>query len=116
MRSESAGESVSRVRISEAGLPSPTPQLEIFDHRGRFVARLDFGCEEKRTIGEFDGKGKYGELLRPGQMPSDAIVAEKRRENQLRDLGWQVVRWLWADLYQENVIKDRLLRAFAQAD
>jgi hypothetical protein len=33
----------------------------------------------------------------------------------LRDLGWQVGRWLWADLYQGDVIKDRLLRAFARA-
>jgi Transcriptional regulator, AbiEi antitoxin len=115
VRSESAGESVSRVRIHEAGLPPPIPQLKVFDDDGRFVARVDFGWEEKKTIGEFDGKGKYGELLNPGQTPGDAVVAEKRRENLLRDLGWQVVRWLWADLYKGDVIKDRLLRAFARA-
>ena len=115
VRSESAGESVSRVRIHEAGLPPPTPQLEIFDDHGRFVARGDFGWEDKKTVGEFDGKAKYGELLKPGQTPRDAIVAEKRRENLLRDLGWQVVRWMWSDLYRNGVIADRLLRAFARA-
>ena len=115
VRSESAGESVSRVRIHEAGLPAPTPQMEIVDSVGRFVARVDFGWEEKRTIGEFDGKAKYGELLKPGQTSRDAMVAEKRREDQLRDLGWRVVRWIWADLYQRGVIRDRVLRAFARA-
>ena len=43
------------------------------------------------------------------------MVAEKRREDLLRDLGWRVVRWMWADLYQSGVIRDRLLRAFARA-
>jgi hypothetical protein len=95
--------------------PPPTPQLKIFDRSGRFVARVDFGWEEKRTVGEFDGKGKYGELLNPGQTPGDAIVAEKRREDLLRDRGWQVVRWMWSDLYRPGVIKDRLLRAFDHA-
>ena len=41
--------------------------------------------------------------------------AEKQREDALRDLGWQVVRWLWADLYRPGVIRDRVLRAFARA-
>ncbi len=115
LRSESAGESVSRVRICEAGLPAPTLQLVILDSRGRFVARVDFGWEERRTLGEFDGKAKYSELLKPGQTSRDAMLAEKQREDQLRDLGWQVVRWTWADLYQSGVIKDRVLRAFGRA-
>jgi len=114
-RSESAGESVSRVRIHEAGLPAPTPQLEICDEYGRFVARVDFGWEEERTVGEFDGKIKYGVLLKPGQTARDAVLAEKRREDMLRDLGWQVVRWIWAELYRRGVIEDRVRRAFARA-
>ena len=87
VRSESAGESVSRVRIHEAGLPAPNPQMEIFDSVGRFVARVDFGWEEKRTLGEFDGKIKYGALLKSGQTERDAVLAEKRREDMLRDHG-----------------------------
>jgi hypothetical protein len=92
VRSESAGESVSRVRIHEGALPPPIPQLVIVDDHGRFVARVDFGWPELKTIGEFDGKAKYGELLKPGQTSREAMIAEKRREDQLRDLGWQVVR------------------------
>lgn len=114
-RSESVGESVSRVRIGEEGLPSPIPQREIFDHNGVLIARVDFAWEEYRTIGEFDGKIKYGALLKPGQNPADVLILEKLREDALRDAGWQVVRWIWADLYRKAVLRDRLLRAFARS-
>ena len=64
--SESAGESVSRARIADEGLPAPQLQRQITDARGRAVARVDFCWEDQRTIGEFDGKIKYGRLLKPG--------------------------------------------------
>jgi hypothetical protein len=114
-RSESAGESVSRVRIYEAGLPRPVPQREIYGPDGRRVGRVDFCWEEQQTVGEFDGKIKYGRLLKPGQAIEEVLFEEKRREDALRDLGWQIVRWLWADLYRRDVIRDRVLRAFSRA-
>jgi hypothetical protein len=114
-RSESAGESVSRVRIHEAGLPAPVPQREIYGPDGRLVARVDFCWDEQRTVGEFDGKIKYGRLLKPGQPIEEVLFEEKRREDALRDLGWQIVRWLWAELYRQGVIRDRVLRAFGRA-
>jgi hypothetical protein len=109
------GESVSRVRLHQDGLPAPEPQQDIYDEDGRLVARVDFFWEEQRTIGEFDGKIKYGRLLKPGQSIEDVVFAEKVREDALRDLGWQIVRWLWADLYRPGVIRDRVLRAFARS-
>jgi predicted transcriptional regulator of viral defense system len=114
-RSESAGESVSRVRLHEDGLPAPELQQDIHDEDGQFVARVDFCWQEQRTIGEFDGKIKYGRMLKSGQSIDDVLFAEKRREDALRDLGWQIVRWLWADLYRRGVIRDRVLRAFARS-
>jgi hypothetical protein len=114
-RSESPGESVSRVRMHQDGLPAPEPQQDIFDEHGTFVARVDFLWKEHRTIGEFDGKIKYGRLLKPGQSIEDVLFEEKRREDALRDLGWQIVRWLWADLYRPGVIRDRVLRAFSRS-
>jgi hypothetical protein len=88
-------------------------QQDIFDDDGQFIGRVDFLWKEQRTIGEFDGKIKYGRLLRPGQSLEEVLFAEKVREDALRDLGWQIVRWLWADLYRRGVIGDRVLRAFA---
>ena len=114
-RSESAGESVSRVRLHEDGLPAPELQQDIYDEDGQFVARVDFCWQKQRTIGEFDGKIKYGRMLKSGQSIEDVLFAEKRREDALRDLGWQIVRWLWADLYRRGVIRDRVLRAFARS-
>ena len=114
-RSESPGESVSRVRFVYEGLPVPELQQDIRGPDGEVVARVDFFWRAQRTIGEFDGKVKYGRLLAPGQSAGDVIYAEKVREDLLRDLGWQVVRWLWADLYRRGVLADRVRRAFARA-
>jgi hypothetical protein len=111
VRSESVGESVSRVRIRDEGLPDPELQREIRNGVGAFIARVDFCWDEHQIIGEFDGRVKYGRLLPPGKSLEDAIYAEKIREDALRDLGWRVVRWTWADLYTANRLRDRLDRA-----
>lgn len=115
-RSESPGESLSRVGMARDGLPKPDLQLAVLDDLGYFVARTDFGWAEYKTVGEFDGKIKYEALLRPGETMQDVIWREKKREDALRDLGWQVVRWLWADLYRPGVIAGRVRRAFARAN
>ncbi len=111
-RSESPWESCSRVVLHHLGLPPTSLQHEVRDERGRFVARADFGWEEHRTLGEFDGLVKYEKLLRPGQSAADAVVEEKRREDAVRDLDWQVVRWVRADLQRPGELRARLLRAF----
>jgi hypothetical protein len=110
-RSESPGESYSRVLLDQIGMPAPIPQYEVWQ-RGVLVGRADFGWEKFRTLGEFDGKQKYGMLLKPGQSVADAVFAEKRREDALRDLGWQIVRWIWQDLYHPEELRRRLERAF----
>ena len=93
----------------------PTPQFQVFDEWGRFVGRSDFGWEEERTLGEFDGKVKYGRLLlRPGQTAEQALFEEKQREDRLRDLGWQIVRWIWSDLFAPAAFLHRLQRAFVR--
>ncbi|MFT3888897.1 MAG: hypothetical protein QM713_12135 [Arachnia sp.] len=92
-RAESPAESRSRVQIARAGLPEPVPQYEIYDSNGVFVARTDFGWPAYRLVGEVDGKWKYGDLLKPGQSPQDAIMQEKRREEAIRQAGFWPVRW-----------------------
>ncbi len=114
-RTESPGESMSRVVFAEHRIPAPAPQFRVFDKRRRFVGRADFGWDEERTLGEFDGRKKYGRLLlKPGQTPEDALFEEKLREDRLRDLGWQIVRWIWADLYAPDDLILRLQRAFVR--
>ena len=79
---------------------------------GALVARTDFAWEEHELVGEFDGKVKYGRLLRPGQEPGDAVFEEKRREDAVRAEGWGVARWVWADLGTGHRLAARLRRAF----
>lgn len=114
-RSESAGESRSRAGLLQSGIAAPELQLEVFDDYGRFAARVDFAWKQSRTIGEFDGKIKYGRELNPANDNRDVVYQEKLREDILRELGWQMVRWTWADLDHPDRIAARLRRAFARS-
>lgn len=113
-RSESPGESVSRVVFSEIGVPRPELQREVYGAGGEVIARCDFDWEAFGTVGEFDGKIKYGRALQSEQEIEDVLFDEKRREDAVRDRGKQFVRWIWADLYPPTELKDRLDRAFAR--
>ncbi|HEY0698007.1 MAG TPA: hypothetical protein VGD43_09375 [Micromonospora sp.] len=66
-------------------------------------------------MGEFDGRVKYGRLLRPGQDPGDAVFAEKMREDAIRDTGLRVVRWVWNGVDDFGEVVARLRRAFVAA-
>jgi hypothetical protein len=113
-RSESVGESRSRVVLAEAGLPAPDLQVEVFAEGGFFLGRGDFGYRQQKVLGEFDGRVKYGRLLRPGQSAGDAVFDEKRREDAIRDAGWQVARWTWADLDVRGLVAARMQRALGR--
>ncbi len=56
-------------------------------------------------IVEFDGAVKYGDC------GPDTLIAEKVREDRLRDLGYQVVRVCWADLARPTELLRRIRRA-----
>lgn len=108
-RAESVGESWLRVVLAELGLPAPLPQAEIRDEQGAFVARVDFLFAEYGVIVEFDGAVKYGEG------GTSALLAEKAREDRLRDLGYQVVRVTWADLEDPAALLRRIRRAITRS-
>ncbi|MEU0875190.1 hypothetical protein [Nocardia brasiliensis] len=112
-RSESVGESRSRVLLAELDLPTPDLQTTVLDGSGRFVARVDFCFEELGIIGEFDGKVKYDGTL--PKEPATALYEEKLREDTLRDLGWEVVRWGWPELDTPPLVADRFRRAVARS-
>jgi len=109
---ESVGESISRVLIAQVGLPAPALQVEVRDRQGRWVARSDFGWIEQRVIGEFDGRIKY---LGDEASVADAVIREKAREQAIRDAGWVVVRWTWADLSDPGAFRRRIQSAFEHA-
>lgn len=111
--SESVGESRSRVAIALAGLPAPALQWPV--RWGGSTAYTDFGWASRRTVGEFDGKIKYGRVLQPGQDVGEVVYAEKLREDAIRDTGLQVVRWTWKDLSDFGVTAARIRARFRAA-
>ncbi len=99
-RTESPGETLLRRIMLDGGL-HVTPQHPVQD--GSVTWRADFVVDGTMVLVEFDGLVKYA--------GADDLVAEKRREDRLRALGYEVVRVMWADLEHP----ERILRAICQA-
>jgi hypothetical protein len=104
---ESPLESFGRWRFAEHGLPAPDLQVWLGDELGAF-ARVDHLWKAHRTVAEADGAVKYASAA--------DLFAEKRREDRLRDAGYEVVRYTWDDaLYSPGLLAVRVRRAFERA-
>lgn len=103
--SESRGESFSRWRIHELGLPAPELQHRLDTEEGEFIGRCDFWWPDQCLVGEFDGKVKYGRLLKPGQSVTEVVLAEKNREEAIRRQGDWVARWTWREAESDDLHK-----------
>lgn len=108
---ESAGESLMRAQLELHGCPRPILQYVVLTEDGRFVARCDFGWPEYGLVGEYDGREKYGALVRPGQTVSEVVMAEKAREARIRDQGLEIIRFTADDLRRPSMAAGRLRRA-----
>lgn len=104
-RSESVGESHTRVALRRAGLASPDLQVLVHDAEGHFLGRGDLGYEECALLCEFDGMSKY---RLDGQDPADSLRREKVREDGLRAGGLLVARIVWGDLGSPERLRRRL--------
>lgn len=105
-RIESVGESRCRWVMREAGLPSPEAQAWVRDVTG-FSARADFLFRAERVIVEFDGMLKY--------QTSHDLQHEKKREDALRRLGYEVVRITWSDLASTHRVKQLICEAMSRS-
>lgn len=106
-RAESPRESLLRVALVQAGLPAPTPQVQV-SHRGAVVARLDLAWPEHRVAVEYDGSHHR----HPQQHSRDLT-----RHNTLRSLGWQVFQVdasLWSHAERFADLVESVRRALAQ--
>lgn len=110
-RSESPGESWSRVLIRQLGFADPELQVEVRGLRGELF-RADFGWLGGRLLGEFDGREKYtSATLRGARSASETVVHEKRREDSVRATGRGVCRWDWSDLVHRHRLAGTLTAA-----
>ena len=105
--SESVGESLARLLLVDLGF-AVRSQVPL-SRGGSVVARVDF-LVDGLVVVEFDGAVKYA-----GADGRDALVAEKRRESELVDLGYEVVRLTWADLERPEVVLAKVRAALRRA-
>ena len=108
-RSESAGETRTRLLLHSFGFVGFQPQYELPTRAGLF--RADFADPRRRVIIEFDGKGKYSDF----KPTEEVLLAERARENALAEEGWVVLRLDWQHLASPADIKRRVLAATARA-
>ena len=105
--SESVGETRTRLLLRDLGF-EVVSQRVLADGR-RFVGRVDL-LVEGIVVVEFDGLVKYA-----GQDGRSALAAEKARESAIVDLGYEVVRLVWADLANPAEVSRRVRLALARA-
>ncbi|MFN2540240.1 MAG: hypothetical protein ABR549_19090 [Mycobacteriales bacterium] len=111
--SESALESLSRVRCHERALPPPELQVEVY--RGsKLIGRVDKLWRAQRVVGEDDGMGKFGETDDERQ---ESFRTTYRRGLDLEDTGLVVARWDWEAAWSNDgvLVEERVRKAFAKA-
>ena len=100
-RAESALESWTRGRFITLSLPRPDLQRNVEGASG-WVARSDFLWKKYGVVGEADGKVKYLE---------DELWAEKQRQDDIEDAGYEVIRWIWRTAHApDQEFVERLMR------
>ena len=94
-RRETWLESYSFVRLDRLGVPGWRAQVIVLDAGGELLGRVDGLWEDCAVVAEIDGRGKYldGALGPTPEHAARAVVAEKVREDGIRDLGLEMVRW-----------------------
>lgn len=116
-RAESAGESRGRWNFRELGIPAPDCQVPVYATDGTLIAICDWGWVKDGLYGEFDGRQKYGRLLKPGQDPGEVVFAEKQREDLVRETtGARMIRIIWSDYDRPRLLGRRVLRALRRAN
>lgn len=104
---ESPAEAVAAVRFFEHGITGLEPQVTFRADGLKRDIRVDFCHRQARLIIEIDGIDK---LYLGSGVPRQELEEERRREQWLRDHGWQVIRISWKELFQEAKFED-ILRA-----
>jgi hypothetical protein len=102
---ESALESLARATVVLGGHPEPTPQVCLNTRAG--VVRVDLLDVPRGLVIEADGRGKY--------IAPDDLWREKRREDAVRELGYEVIRFVYADYRAPQAWLEAYQRALARA-
>lgn len=111
-RHESPGETRLAHALRLLGVAA-TPQVPIPGSN----AVVDFLLDDVPVVLEFDGRVKYGrrederDPFGRRRSAQEVLWEEKRREDRLRELGYEVVRVIWSDLDSPRELAARIRRA-----
>jgi hypothetical protein len=84
-----SGPEIEMARLcADAGLPTPVWQHPVVARGRRYL--VDFAYPEQRLAIEYD---EFEEHPRPEKFESD-----RARQNDLQEVGWTVIRFVWSDL------------------
>jgi hypothetical protein len=120
-RRENWFESWSFARLWQLGIEPPEPQVTVYDHHGRFLGRVDGLWLNDGVVAEADGSGKYlGEFDPEGasrEAAARVVLAEKVREDRIRDCGLEFVRWGVDEMGRDpKAVAERVIRARERGD
>lgn len=105
---ESPLESCARVVFHTRGLPPPVFQAPLLGRDGKFAARVDFCWPGLGTVAEADGADKY---VKRGD-----FKGHHQRDSRIQAVGWEVVHFLWDDLFADPAgVVARIRFAFERA-
>jgi hypothetical protein len=117
-RRESPLESWSAWAFAHTGVPRPEWQVTVRGLDGQPIGRADCWWLRGAIVGEADGRAKYAmAAAERGGHPEallDVLQAERRREQRLREIGVDVIRWAAVDVLKEPLahrLAQRILAA-----
>lgn len=99
-RAESPMETRLRLELILARLPRPELQVDLHDSLGRFLGRADLYYEDVQLVIEFDGQGHR-----------DRLATDLRRQNDLVNAGYHILRFTAGDLRIRGSVAGQVGRA-----
>jgi predicted transcriptional regulator of viral defense system len=102
-RAQSPLETRARLRCVDGNVAPDSLQQEVRDDYGHLLGVGDLAWLRVRIIGEADGAGPHG--------TPEAVFADRHRQNNIMNAGWQVLRFTWQDTLRPDIIPAKVREA-----
>jgi hypothetical protein len=104
-RAQSPLETRVRLICQEGGVPPEALQFPVYDENGILIAITDFAWPSCNVLAEADGRAIHS--------TPDALLHDRRRQNDLTARGFIVIRFTWSDTHRPAYIIQTVRRALA---
>lgn len=104
-RAESPLETRTRLACVDGNVPPDELQYPIRDRHGTLLGIADLAWPRRWVVAEADGAGPHEE--------PQALFRDRRRQNDLANAGWTVLRFTWADAFRRGYVAATVRRALA---